>query len=756
MMRAASASRWSRHAFLVVFFMVTTEAGAQWLEVRDRDLEIRPGNALDFSRLVGDGPAGRHGRVIATKDGHLAFEKRPDQAQRFFCASQPYGVEEGFPDRETATRYARQLRMHGYNIARFHFLENVLMSGRDKDFDFDPEQLDRLHFFMAALKREGIYWMLDVMTSWNGAYGDVGTDRWADRRNVKLGVYLDESDRQHWRQLADRLLMLKNPYTGMSPLQDPALVSVTLVNEGGLNSLLNHRRSEELNRTFGKWLSAQGGQKGGDASMPAQLPHQEWHASPRMAAAQRFYYDMQQQTLGWMSAHLRKRGYQGLISSYDNWFTLQDIATRASLDLVTTHAYFDEPDGWVEPGSKILQKSSLPGQLAYVRELAASRYWGKPYAVTEYDQPFWNRYRFESGLAVGAYASLQDWDLICRHASGPIQLGYGSRPSARHRYLFPYAAGSDPVTRAAETLAALLFLRRDVSPSPHRLNIDLDAAYVFEDQAGIGFLPGDINRLGLVTGLGLRWRDKAAAITRRSKEDADAMTLVPAGAGNSLLQRMLMKARSSLGTGSGGIDGERWQAQLAQLRKAGVLDPANRSGGDILHSDTGEILLDTGAGNLLVSTPRTEAMAFDGKPPRHGRRLRVLAAEAPALLSVSALDDAPLERSARILLIYATDARNNGMEFADADERILRKLGGTPVRMRAARIRLQLQLMQAGDAGEWTLYALRLNGERASRVPFRPGENGFDIALDMAALPDGPTTFFELVREPASNPFGKK
>ncbi len=755
MMCPASARAWARHACLAVFLIAAGEAGAQWLDVRDRDLEIRPGNALDFSRLVDAGPAGRHGRVIATKDGHLAFEKQPKQMQRFFCASQPYGVEEGFPDKETATRYARQLRMHGYNLARFHFLENVLMSGRDKDFDFDPEQLDRLHFFMAALKREGIYWMLDVMTSWNGAYGDVGPDRWADRRNTKLGVYLDESDRQHWRQLVDRLLMLKNPYTGMSPLQDPALVSVTLVNEGGLNSLLNHRRSDELNRAFGKWLSAQDGKKSDITSVPAQLPHQEWHASPRMAAAQRFYYDMQQQTLGWMSAHLRKRGYHGLVSSYDNWFTLQDIATRASLDLVTTHAYFDEPDGWVEPGSKIQQKSSLPGQLAYVRELAASRYWGKPYAVTEYDQPFWNRYRFESGLAVGAYAGLQDWDLICRHASGPIQLGYGNRPSARHRYLFPYAAGSDPVTRAAETLAALLFLRRDVSPSPHRLNIDLDATYVFEEQAGIGFLPGDINRLGLVTGLGLRWRGNAASGPGRSRVAADAMTIAPSGAGNSALQRMVMKARSALGAGSG-IEGEGWQAQLAQLRKAGVLDSANRSGGEILHSDTGEILLDTGEGSLLVSTPRTEAMAFDGKPPRPGKRLRVLAANAPSLLSASALDDATLERSSRILLIYATDARNSGMEFADADERVLRKLGGAPVKMRNAAIRLRLQLAQAGNAGEWTLHALRLNGERASRVPFQLGENGFEIALDMSALPDGPTTFFELVREPAATFSGKE
>ena len=67
----------------------------------------------------------------------------------------------GFPDHADADRYALQLARHGYNIARLTFLDASLMSGRDGDFDFDPQVLDRIHYLLAALKRNGISWIID-------------------------------------------------------------------------------------------------------------------------------------------------------------------------------------------------------------------------------------------------------------------------------------------------------------------------------------------------------------------------------------------------------------------------------------------------------------------------------------------------------------------------------------------------------------------------------------------------------------------
>lgn len=737
-------------AFCIPFCMGLPAAAAEWRALKDQDLSIQPGSILDFSAHVAAGPAGRHGRAIATPDGHIAFEKKPVQRQRFMCASQPYGVEEGFPDHETADRYARQLRMHGYNLARFHFVENVLMHGRSKDFDFDPVQLDRFHYFLAALKREGIYWMMDALTSWNGAYGDVGPDRWADRRNVKLGVYLDPADQQHWRDLVDRILALKNPYTGMPPLQDPALMAVITVNEGGLNPLLNHNASPALNREFARWLAREYGSAGhamkkwgahAGSEESVELPRREWNASPRMQDAQRFHFDLQSRTHQWMSGHLRSRGYPGMISSFDNWFTMQDIASRAQLDFVAAHSYHDEASAFTAPGSTIRQASSLSDKLAYIRDLAGGRYWNKPFAVTEFDQPFWNRYRYESGLAMGAYAAFQDWDAICRHASGPIELEYGNRRGARHQYLFPFAAGADPVLRASETLAALLFLRGDVKTSASRVALKLDNDYVFKRQGGIGLLADDLELIGLVSGIGVTWEPRAKA-SAGVKLD---LAIHPDDAAPSGVSRLMRKVGNLVAISSPSRADE---ARLEALKKAAILPPHNSSDAarGILESDTGEIRLDARMRTLSVASARTEAAAFDSVPPTGLRQLRIKESSAAALLSASAMDGAALKSSSRILLIFATDARNSGMEFEDAEAKVLKKLGGKPVLLKAAKIRFEL--LHASPE-KLRLFALTLSGARRVELPLKKTGNVVEIELDTGALPDGPTTYFELVRLPS-------
>lgn len=737
-------------AALCLPLLMAVPAGAEeWRPLKDQDLSIPSGSILDFSAYVEPGPAGRHGRAIATPDGHIAFEKKPARLQRFMCASQPYGVEEGFPDHETADRYARQLRLHGYNLARFHFVENVLMHGRSKDFDFDPVQLDRFHYFLGALKREGIYWMMDAMTSWNGAYGDVGPDRWADRRNVKLGVYLDPADQRHWRHMVDKILALENPYTGLSPLQDPALMAVITVNEGGLNPLLNHNASPALNREFARWLAREYGSAGNAMKKwgahlaqesSIELPRREWSASPRMEDAQRFHFNLQSRTHQWMAAHLRNRGYPGMISSFDNWFTMQDIASRAQLELVTAHSYHDEATAFTAPGSTIKQVSSLSDRLAYIRDLAGGRYWNKPFAVTEFDQPFWNHYRYESGLAMGAYAAFQNWDAICRHASGPIELEYGNRRGARHQYLYPFTAGADPVLRASETLAALLFLRGDVKPSASRVALKLDKDYVFKRQAGIGLLADDLEMIGLVSGLGVVWDSGAKAVAGVKLD----LAIHPDDAAPTDISRLMRKVGSLVAIRPP-VGAE--EARIGMLKKAAILSAENASNAakGILESDTGEIRLDARMRTLSVATSRTEAAAFDIVPPPGLPQLRIKESSAPALLSASAMDGGALKSSSRILIIFATDARNSGMQFEDAEGKVLKKLGGKPVLLKGAKIRFELL---HSSAEKLRLFALTLNGERSVELPLKRSGNVLEIELDTNALPGGPTTYFELVRLP--------
>lgn len=708
-----------------------------WRVLEDRSLEVVEGSALDFSALVATGPAGVKGAVQAGTNGNLRFvsDARP---QRFLCASQPYGVEAGFPDHETADRYARQLRMHGYNLARFTFVDNVLMNGMVKDFGFNPVQLDRFHYFLSALKREGIYWVLDGLTSWNAAYGDVGRNRWVQRRNVKLGLYYDPGQQAHWKELVKRLLGATNPYTGMRILDDPALAGVILVNEGGLNALINQTPSPEMDSLFTQYLVARYGSVGTAKrhwgslealSSQVTLPRGVWVKSAKMVDAQRFYYDQQLKAVTWMTAYIRGLGYQGLVTAFDNWPTLQDQATRANLSWIDMHTYHDNPSVYARPGSRLKQTSSLEDALGYVRNAATARYWGKPFTVSEYDQPFWNRWRFESGLAMGTYAGFQGWDMLCRHASGPIELAYGITNSNQRQAIHPYGIGMDPVARAGETLAALLYLRGDVQPARTRIGLRLSSEYVFDQQGGIGYLPDDLTRLGLITGIGLTWQDA------KPKQPLDAM-VDPMGVSPTLVNKVIQKV--GLGSES------QLPAVLTNLRKRGVLAGNASDGKKYFESDTKEIFLDTNARVMKVITPRTEATAF-AEVPGKLNALSVQKASAPALVSVSSLDGEALERSHRMLLIVASDARNSGMQFADKNDEELVRLGGMPILLRNIRVEL---VLRHENPAELSLYALKLNGERGQKIPITALDGTSAVfTLDTGALAAGPTTYFELVEE---------
>ena len=61
---------------------VVITAGPEWIPLRP-ELEIEAGSALDFSRMgFTDGPAGKHGRVIARPDGQFAFADSPAEPRR--------------------------------------------------------------------------------------------------------------------------------------------------------------------------------------------------------------------------------------------------------------------------------------------------------------------------------------------------------------------------------------------------------------------------------------------------------------------------------------------------------------------------------------------------------------------------------------------------------------------------------------------------------------------------------------------------
>lgn len=737
-----------------------TAAEDAWQPVTDKSLKIVRASALDFSFLATETIAGEKGLMVAAPGGHLAFAESPDAPVRFHCASLAWSPASGsYPDHATADLYAEQLRLHGYNLARLHFVDANLMSGRVRDFDLDPAQLDNFRYLLAALKRNGIRWMIDAATSENGGYGNVQPHRWEARYGHKIDVHVSEAARKHWLRLASSFLGSLNPYTGLRPLDDPALAIVTTFNEDGLEyaSLADEPRThqvypETLRTPFNAWLATQygntsglakpwAGELAGGESLELRtvgLPRSRGATGRRMRDLQRFFLEREEETYLWMTTALRQLGYRGITTAYNNWTTSEAQLSRRKLSLVSTDSYHDIVFS-LEPGTTIEQSSSLDDDLKYVREMMATRWLGRPFVVSEYDHLFWNTFRHEAGVAVPAYAALQGWDGLCRHGSGAVDLAYGS-PYPHKQKLLPYNIGMDPIARASETLSALLFARGDVKASPQRLAIPLAGEKDFIAD-GQGRLPDDLTRLGLITGLGLsQGRSGEAA------QAGQAAALPPpreAGA----LPRWLEKTLDRVS----GAAGQRLAKRLDTLTATGAIDAetAKLAQRRAYRSDTGEILADAAARTIQVVTPMTEAVSFATlQAPLRLGRMTLEAASEPALVSVSSLDGAPLATSRKLLLILSTDAMNSGMTFSDAGRRTVTDYGRLPVLLRTGSVHLSLALAppQGGQPERPRLSALHLDGTVAAMLPVNRQAETIRFTIETASSRHGATTFFLLER----------
>lgn len=696
--------------------------GQDWPAVREVELELAPGSPLDFSTIMPNGEIGPQ-RHLVVANGRFAMSDEAETPVPLLCATLGWSpASGGFPDKDEADRYARQLAMHGYNIARLHFLDANLMFGQAGDFDVDPDVFDRAHYLMAALKREGISWIIDGLTSARGGLGGYD-DRWEGQGSLKQDVLLSAGGLEHWRRLQERILGTVNPYTGIAPIADPALAMIVLVNEGGLefDSIVGEGKghgsySAEIVAGFNEWLKSRyadsaslaqawGGLDWGESleDETIRLPANRYAPAARFDDLQLYFLETERRGSEAMTAILRGMGYRGGITNYNNWPTLQASLSRQDLDVATMNVYFDWVAGYA-PGTTIEQQSSLGRGLDYLRVAAATRWMSKPFILTEYDHLFWNQYRYEAGLAVPAFAAQQAWDGLCRHGHGPIVLRYGEDAPHKQQML-PYAIALDPVARAGETLSALLFRRGDVAMSG----------------ASVGFTVNGTNGLG-------------AAIEMREPEDLTGlMAFARIG--------LVAQEDASGPAVPAQRDSTSFADMVERLRAAGALPEetlAALNEGSYL-SSTGEIEVSPDRRLMTVVTQRTVAAAFtDLAVPLALGPATLQSSDGPALFAFSALDELPLQQSRRILLIFATDARNSGMRFADGEARVIADFGRLPVRIRPGTVTFRL----AGE-GKWKLSPVGLDGVVHPEVA--SGQGGVDVTLNNVT-PQGPTTYFVLER----------
>lgn len=723
-----------------------------WKTVTDQDLTVSSGSALDFSALVATGPAGKYGSAIVLPDGHIGFERR-STPERFLCASLALSpLSGGMPDKAGSERLVRELARTGYNLVRLASVDALLMTSRFKDFDFDPEQFDRLHYLLAQLKAAGIYWIVDGLTSDNAAWGDVRPHRWVKKYRTKMDVLTDPKAFAHWATLIERLWGAKNPYTGIAPMHDPAMLGMILVNEGSFFYLVEAYRPHpakagdgplyppQLAPQFRDWLkahysndtalrSAWGTELKDPESLAGlvALPATVRGKGPRDIDFAHFIADLEQRSYRAMEKRVRDLGFKGLTTAFDNWSYLGADITRSSLQWVDLHSYHVLPNNHGEPGSRMMQSSLHKNTGQYIRALSNARQWGKPFTVTEYGQPFWNRWRHESAALMPAVAAHQSWDAICQFAESPIQFDYGPSRFVRRQAIYPFSVGGDPIAHAAERLAAMLYLRGDVASSQNHIHLHLDAEKVLARSGGWEQVPEPLSKLALISPMGLDF----GPIPGRPKPGELWVNLTGSQ------PWWLVKSTNGPAVGR-----DLRSDAVAALQGAGLIGADNRSRPEnqLFQSDTGQLVIDSGAGLIQVVTDRTVALVLKGGNASAGT-LTVHTASGPALFAVSSLDKKPIAQSRHLLLWVLTDAINTGMTFADAERTTIKTLGKFPPQVQTISATLRVAVENGDGLKAWPL---TLGGARRQAIPLTQTGDAIELHVDTAALPDGPALFFEI------------
>ncbi len=465
-----------------------------------------------------ESPAGKHGRITRTDD-QLTYDGKPI---KLWGINLSYGACS--PDKQLADRRADYYAAMGINSVRFHkYADGKGWAGiqsEDSAAVLDPEGLDKMDYFVAALKERGIYVKLSPVFILKIGPDDLDAIPYAnelgemknDRINPRHGSFYVSTELQELLlQQVTSLLNHENPYTGLTYAEDPAIAYVEIYNEddalfGGISSVLS--KSETLRTRIGKqfaeWLKAKydteaafnaawGEQALNNSVVSNQkLPLDEsfaedriypvgnpWFFDPdnlnttqaafkqRLLDTMEFLYELQNDVYARYTDGIRKTGYTGeMISS--NWQAgramshLYNLHTDSLTGTIDRHNYFGGGNKFALNNASMV---SVPGGGSLSASLQQVD--DRPFMLSEWIHVSPSEWGVEGPAILGAYGmGLQGWDV-----SYPFQ--------NRDNGTFSTAIGSEQWDAAAPNFIGIFpavsrqVLRGDVTESPvvHTRNV---------------------------------------------------------------------------------------------------------------------------------------------------------------------------------------------------------------------------------------------------------------------------------------------
>lgn len=558
-------------------------------------------------------------------------------------------------------RFARRLAKSGVNLVRVH----QPLWREDDPKRVDETKLNSLHRFVAALKREGIYLSLSTYYPlWWRPSRQPGFEGYDGRLNpfgaAFFNLTLQQLQKTWWRDA----LTARNPYTGVTLLQDPTLAFLEIQNEDSLlfwtfspYENVPAAQMEILERDFGRWLATKygsidrafetwsGPRVRGDAAASGRVGVMSagelaGKRSPRSRDTALFLADLQRRYYDQMRAYLKQElGFRGSVTG-SNWITADgerlgplDKWSNAGCDFMDRHGYFGGPHEGesatylLSPGDRYNDASALrfetgkPGETSFNLPLMDLAYDGKPSTISELNWPPPNRFRAELPVLAAAYGALQGTDAIVFFAAE-------SAGWAEHLTKF---AVSDPAVLGQFPATALAFrtgLIRTGGVSQH--------------------LAATLSKVFALEGAGLETIDPLTYLTGRVEVDI---------------------SEAAPGSGRGGSS--------HAIDLSALIDRSHK----VVRSSTGELTWDYGRGLVTINAPSVQgATGFFSKvgPIKLGDLTFESPLEYGSLLLV-AMDGRPLASSRKMLLQVMSEDNNFGWSAPGTGLRPIADVGGPPI-----------------------------------------------------------------------------
>jgi hypothetical protein len=664
-------------------------------------LDHRGGAAsvIDLSFLL-DAPAGKHG-FARIAGGHLVAGDGKRLRLWGVNITEWSKGSTMFPSKEDAPMWAATLARFGVNCVRLHFLDlaaprGLIDDARDDTRSFNADQLDRLDFWIAELKKRGVYTNLNLNVGRSYKAGDGVKD--ADKIRWAKGLTLyDPRLIELQKDYAKQLLTHYNPYTKTEYRNEPAIVTVEMVNENAL--YIGFRAptaayDKDLLDLYNAWLRqnrspaqlaelrALAGVEG-EGPMPRLMGREIAAAPPkRFYAELEFFMEMERRYFLDMRSYLKetlkvKAPLVGTADHSHSGSSYPLLASTSLLDIVDGHTY------WQHPGPRGIPNTPMvnaPLQSTVV-ELSRTAFAGKPYTVSEVNHPFPNDYASEGIPILAAYSALQDWDGVFWYTFEP-------KASADWKPLIgdPFDISHNPVKMTQLAAGALMFVRGDVRAARQIIQRSYSRQQV-QDSIRLPSTEKPYFTPGFPLSLPLRHGSRIAS-----------------------------------------LDGE--PTKKIELREA---DPIVSDTGELVWSVSPEI-----GGVVTVDAERTQAVI--GFVKAQGKQLRHLTPEIDnrfACLILSALDAKTIARSSRMLLTSGAAATNAGVEWNETRSAL--KLWGTSPTL-IEPVTGQLTLRNLEGARGVTVSALDGRGQRiGAPVAATKTPEGWRVALGEQV-----TTWYEI------------